>query len=117
MTRTHTSGEPETTAPDSTRLDTDAIRTALADRPDWVLVDDGNAIEREFVFTGFNAAFAFMTRVALVAERFNHHPEWSNVYNRVRIRWTTHSQSGLTDLDLRLAGSCDRFAGDAQTYR
>ena len=112
MTQTRTSGPDSSAAPQATKLDTDAITAALADRPGWVLVDDGCAIEREFVFAGFNAAFAFMTRVALAAERANHHPEWSNVYNRVRVRWTTHSSAGLTDLDMRLARSCDRFAGD-----
>ena len=112
MAQTPTSGPDSSAATQATKLDTDAITAALADRPGWVLADDGRAIEREFVFAGFNAAFAFMTRVALAAERANHHPEWSNVYNRVRVRWTTHSSSGLTDLDMRLARSCDRFAGD-----
>ena len=51
-----------------------------------------------------------MTRVALAAERQNHHPEWSNVYNRVTIRWTTHSEGGVTELDVKLARACSRFA-------
>ena len=96
--------------PPSTRLDAADISAALANRPGWSLCDDGRAIEKEFTFKGFNAAFGFMSRVALAAERANHHPEWSNVYNRVHIRWTTHSAGGLTDLDMRLAGLCDRFA-------
>ena len=112
MAQKPTSGTNSTTPPQVTKLDTDAITAALVDRPGWVLVDDNRAIEREFVFAGFNAAFAFMTRVALAAERANHHPEWSNVYNRVLIRWTTHSSAGLTDLDIQLAQSCDHFAGD-----
>lgn len=78
----------------------------------WSLVANAAAIEKEFTFKGFNAAFGFMSRVALASERANHHPEWSNVYNRVTIRWTTHSSGGLTNLDLRLARSCDRFAAD-----
>ena len=112
MAQTPTSGTDSSAAPKAIKLDTDAITASLAKRPGWVLADEGRAIEREFVFAGFNAAFAFMTRVALAAERANHHPEWSNVYNRVRVRWTTHSSVGLTDLDMRLAQSCDRFAGD-----
>ena len=93
-------------------LTEDALAEALSELEGWSLVENGTAIEAEFSFKGFNAAFGFMTRVALSAERQNHHPEWSNVYNRVRVRWTTHSSAGLTDLDMRLARSCDRFAGD-----
>jgi 4a-hydroxytetrahydrobiopterin dehydratase len=76
----------------------------------WLLSEDGIALEKTFSFKGFNSAFGFMTRVAMAAERANHHPEWSNVYNRVTIRWTTHSLGGVSDLDLKLAGACDRFA-------
>ena len=104
------SGTGTSGPPPSARLDAADISAALANRPGWSLCDDGRAIEKEFTFQGFNAAFGFMSRVALAAERANHHPEWSNVYNRVQIRWTTHSAGGLTDLDMRLAGSCDRFA-------
>ena len=85
------------------------LDTAVRELDGWTLVDDGNAIEREFQFKGFNAAFGFMSRVALAAERHNHHPEWSNVYNRITVRWTTHSKGGVTDLDLKLARLCDRF--------
>ena len=86
------------------------LETSLQELDGWTLVDDRKAIEREFLFKGFNAAFGFISRVALAAERHNHHPEWSNVYNRVIIRWTTHSEGGVTDLDLKLARLCDRFA-------
>ena len=86
------------------------LETALQELDGWTLVDDRKAIEREFLFKGFNAAFGFISRVALAAERHNHHPEWSNVYNRVIIRWTTHSEGGVTNLDLKLARLCDRFA-------
>lgn len=86
------------------------LETALQELDGWTLVDDRKAIEREFLLKGFNAAFGFISRVALAAERHNHHPEWSNVYNRVIIRWTTHSEGGVTDLDLKLARLCDRFA-------
>ncbi|MGL4767983.1 MAG: 4a-hydroxytetrahydrobiopterin dehydratase [Formosimonas sp.] len=69
----------------------------------WHTTDDGLAIERELLFKDFNAAFAFMTQVALQAEKMNHHPEWFNVYNRVQIRLTTHDAQGLTQLDADLA--------------
>ena len=91
-------------------LTNDALAEVFADLDGWSLVEDGTAIEAEFSFKGFNAAFGFMTRVALAAERQNHHPEWSNVYNRVTIRWTTHSEGGVTELDVKLARACSRFA-------
>ena len=91
-------------------LTNDALAEVLADLDGWSLVEDGTAIEAEFSFKGFNAAFGFMTRVALAAERQNHHPEWSNVYNRVTNRWTTHSEGGVTQLDVKLARACSRFA-------
>ena len=91
-------------------LTNDALAEVLAALDGWSLVEDGTAIEAEFSFKGFNAAFGFMTRVALAAERQNHHPEWSNVYNRVTIRWTTHSEGGVTELDVKLARACSRFA-------
>ena len=91
-------------------LTEDALAEALSELEGWSLVENGTAIEAEFSFKGFNAAFGFMTRVALAAERQNHHPEWSNVYNRVTIRWTTHSESGVTDLDVKLARASSRFA-------
>ena len=91
-------------------LTNEALAEVLADLDGWSLVEDGTAIEAEFSFKGFNAAFGFMTRVALAAERQNHHPEWSNVYNRVTIRWTTHSEGGVTELDVKLARACSRFS-------
>ncbi len=91
-------------------LSDDALAAALTELDGWHLVEGGTAIEAEFRFSGFNAAFGFMSRVALAAERRNHHPEWSNVYNRVTIRWTAHSEGGVTDLDIKLAGMCSRFA-------
>jgi len=68
-----------------------------------------DAIQREFVFADFNRAFAFMTQVALAAEKADHHPEWSNVYNKVRVTLTTHDAGGVTQKDLDLA----RFADEA----
>ena len=83
---------------------TDAMRDALlADCPQWVLRSDGLAIERTFKFADFNAAFGFMTRVALHADKADHHPEWSNVYNRVNITLTTHDAGGLSARDAEMA--------------
>ena len=76
----------------------------------WTVEPGGKAITRRFVFADFNAAFGFMTRVALHAERHDHHPEWSNVYNRVDIRLTTHDAGGLTERDFALARHCDAAA-------
>lgn len=80
----------------------------LATSPDWQHSSDrGGLLVRDFGFGTFVEAFGFMTQVALAAERMNHHPEWSNVYNRVRIALTTHDANGLTDLDLAMAGHID----------
>jgi 4a-hydroxytetrahydrobiopterin dehydratase len=87
---------------------TDDERTqALATLPDWSLRADGLAIERKFKFADFNQAFGFMTRVALLADKQDHHPEWSNVYNRVEIVLTTHDAGGLSLRDVKLAQAID----------
>lgn len=89
---------------------TDAEReAALAMLPEWSLRDDGLAIRRDVKFADFNAAFAFMTRVALHAEKKDHHPDWSNVYNRVSITLTTHDAGGLSTRDVEMAGYIDRL--------
>lgn len=83
---------------------TEAERDALlAELPGWALRPDGLAIERSFEFADFNAAFGFMTRVALYADKADHHPEWFNVYNRVRITLTTHDAGGLSARDAAMA--------------
>ncbi len=83
---------------------TDAERDVLlAEHPAWTLRADGLAIEREFKFKDFNAAFGFMTRVALYSDKADHHPEWFNVYNRVRITLTTHDADGLSERDAAMA--------------
>ncbi len=83
---------------------------ALEQLPAWsVAPGDRSAISRKLVFADFNAAFGFMTRVALKADRMDHHPEWSNVYNRIDILLTTHDAGGVTDLDVQMA----RFIDDA----
>ena len=85
---------------------TDAqIADALPGIPGWAL--DGDGIERAYEFADFAAAFGFMARVALLAEKADHHPEWSNVWNKVRIRLTTHDAGGLTARDFALARAID----------
>ena len=69
--------------------------------PDWTLVD--GRLRREFVFADFSAAWAFMSRVALLAERLDHHPDWSNSWNRVTIELVSHDKGAVTDRDRRLA--------------
>ena len=76
---------------------------ALDGLPDWDYDDARDAISRSFVFADFNEAFGFMTRVALMAEKADHHPEWSNVWNRVEITLTTHDAGGLSGRDIELA--------------
>lgn len=90
---------------------TDAARdAALAGLPNWTLRPDGLAISRDFKFADFSEAFAFMTRAALYAEKADHHPEWSNVYNRVHVTLTTHDAGGLSARDLAMAAELDRLA-------
>ena len=90
-----------------TRL-TDAERAALATKlPAWPLVAGREAIARSFQFHDFSEAWGFMNRVALLAESQGHHPDWSNVWNRVRIELSTHDAGGLTDNDVKLAQSID----------
>lgn len=84
---------------------------ALAGLDGWIYDPAASAIRRDFRFSGFSEAFAFMTRVALLAEAANHHPEWSNVYSRVSIRLTTHDAGGLTAKDAALAEAIDRLLG------
>jgi 4a-hydroxytetrahydrobiopterin dehydratase len=76
---------------------------ALDGLPDWDYVEARDAISRRFVFADFNEAFGFMTRVALLAEKADHHPEWTNVWNRVEITLTTHDAGGLSERDIELA--------------
>lgn len=83
---------------------------ALASLDGWREVEGRNAITKSFRFADFNAAFAFMTRAALTAEKMDHHPEWFNVYNRVEVTLSTHDASGVTDLDVKLATFMDGAA-------
>lgn len=90
----------------------DALETqdidALPDQlPQWQLDDDRSGIRREISFADFNAAFGFMTRVALKADAMNHHPEWFNVYSKVQIRLSSHDVGGLSKRDMALARFID----------
>lgn len=87
------------------KLSEEEVASGLAERSAWALV--GGKLHREFAFPDFVQAFSFMTRVALVAERMDHHPEWSNVYNRVVIELTTHDCKGLSERDFALARAID----------
>jgi 4a-hydroxytetrahydrobiopterin dehydratase len=93
------------------RLNDDQRAAALANLTGWTLASDREAITKTFVFKDFNEAFGFMSRVALLAEKLDHHPEWSNVYKTVIVTLTTHDAGGLTELDLRMAKAMDRYAG------
>lgn len=94
-----------------TQLSDEALAEALASMPRWQR--EGGVINADFRFASFATAFAFMTEVALYAERLDHHPEWSNVYNRVSVALTTHDAGGLTELDIELgrlvSAAADRF--------
>jgi 4a-hydroxytetrahydrobiopterin dehydratase len=94
-----------------TRLN-DAERAALATTlPAWKPQDGGLAIHREFRFKDFSEAWGFMTRVALAAEAMGHHPDWSNVWNKVVITLSTHDAGGLTENDVTLAKAIDKLLG------
>ena len=82
---------------------TDALSTLV----DWTDVDGRDAIHKVFQFANFNKAFGFMTQVALMAEKLDHHPEWSNVYNRVEVTLSTHDAGGVTEKDTELASFMD----------
>lgn len=84
------------------------VAAALARLPGWRAVEGRDAIEREFRFRDFNAAFGFMSRVALQAEKLDHHPEWSNVYSRVHVTLTTHDSGGVSEKDVELGHFIDQ---------
>lgn len=92
------------------RLTEEERGAALADLADWTYDAERDAIRRSFRFDDFTAAFAFMTAVALMAEKADHHPEWFNVYNRVDVLLTTHDAKGLSKRDVDLARKIDALA-------
>lgn len=95
----------------SGKLSGEARKTALARLKGWSEVKDRDAIGKKFVFADFNAAFGFMTRSALIAEKMDHHPEWFNVYKTVEVTLSTHDAGGVTDKDIALAQAMDQLAG------
>jgi len=94
----------------SKRASDDEITAALKTLPGWARVEGRSAISKRFTFADFSEAWGFMSRLALVAERMNHHPEWSNVWNRVDITLSTHDAGGLSDLDFELAAAAEKLA-------
>ena len=84
---------------------------ALGRVKNWREADGGKAITKTFAFDDFSAAFGFMTRVALIAEKMDHHPDWSNSYDKVVVTLSTHSAGGVTDADILLAEAMDAIAG------
>ena len=94
----------------TTKLTGKARSTALATLEGWTEVSGRDAIGKSFKFTDFNQAWGFMTRVALAADKADHHPEWSNVYNKVEIVLSTHDAGGVSDKDVALAKFIDSIA-------
>ncbi len=90
------------------KLSHDEITVGLGDLPGWI-VREGK-LHREYVFGDFSAAFGFMARCALVAQKMNHHPEWFNVYDKVTVDLATHDAGGITALDFALAGEMESAA-------
>ncbi len=84
------------------------LKDAAKDLDQWEI--KGDKLYRQFIFKNFNHAFSFMTQVAMHAEKYNHHPEWSNVYKTVEVHLTTHSDNGITEKDIKLAKFMDAIA-------
>jgi len=92
------------------KLDTTARAAALKTLKGWRDAEGRNAITREFQFKNFNEAFGFMTRVALLAEKMDHHPEWFNVYNKIEVTLSTHDAGGVTQNDVDMARAMNGWA-------
>jgi 4a-hydroxytetrahydrobiopterin dehydratase len=86
------------------------LGAALKKLDGWKATQKGAAIARTFVFADFNEAFGFMARAALIAEKMDHHPDWSNAYKTVKVTLSTHSAGGVTDFDIKLATAMNRLA-------
>ncbi len=91
------------------KLTDSQVKERLAELTQWSLLD--GKLRREFKFADFVRAFGFMTSAAIEAEKMNHHPEWSNVYNKVTVDLVTHSAKGITELDFKLAKKLDGLTG------
>ncbi|KAB2657082.1 4a-hydroxytetrahydrobiopterin dehydratase [Brucella tritici] len=92
------------------QLTENELNEALTELDGWQKVEGREAIAKSFKFKDFNAAFGFMARAALHAEKLDHHPEWFNVYNRVDVTLATHSENGITELDIKLAHKMNAIA-------
>jgi 4a-hydroxytetrahydrobiopterin dehydratase len=92
------------------KLAIEDLKTALKRLPDWQIAKDREAISRSYQFVDFDAAFAFMTRVALLAAKMDHHPEWTNIYNKLDVTLATHDAGGATQSDIDLATAMDGYA-------
>ena len=92
-------------------LSVEELRTALADLDGWAFDEGRNGIAKRFTFADFSQAFAFMTRVAFAAEKADHHPDWSNVWNRVDVLLSSHDAGGVTQKDIALAGKIEALQG------
>ena len=97
------------------KLSSEARRQALADLAGWTEVAGRDALQKSFKFKSFSQAWGFMNRVALAAEKLDHHPEWFNVYNRVDITLSTHDCNGLSERDVKLAKRIDAYAKETVT--
>ncbi len=93
-----------------TKLTIEELRNALKRLPEWSLATNREAIQRRYTFVDFDAAFAFMTRTALLAAKMDHHPEWANVWNKVDVTLVTHDAGGVTQNDIDLAMAMDGYA-------
>lgn len=91
------------------KIDPQTLQNTLADLDGWEISDTQNAISKSFKFKNFNEAWGFMSRIACLAEKMDHHPEWSNVYNRVNITLTTHDAGGISERDLAMAKKIDDY--------
>ena len=96
------------------QLQRQTILPRLVDQLKWQQVSDRDALKKTFLFPAFSEAFAFMTRVALMAEKLDHHPEWFNVYNRVEVLWSTHDCQGLSEKDVKMIEFCEQVAQGLQ---
>ncbi len=93
------------------KLSADDRAALMAELPEWENVEGRDAIQKTFEFSDFNEAFGFMTRVALLADKIDHHPEWFNVYNKVEVLLSTHDADGVTERDATMARAMEDYAG------
>ncbi len=94
------------------KIGADAVASRIGEVPGWSYDAPGDALFREITLKDFSEAFALMTRIAIAAEQADHHPEWSNVYNRITIRLTTHDAGGVSERDFALAARINAFLGE-----